>query len=250
MIYPLCFACLLTGLRRRRPPVRPDARRDVPSRPGRLGRTCVSAGLSCVMAWGMVLTQPAAGADWITAPSHYTHDPGTGERVTQYSPVGPFYTFPRPDYRRSGYRHTRSSLQAGRSADHMHVIEEWGRPVRPYGEWRFPYRPYSVPYPAWGPPYAGLNQPGYYPHWPTSPHDEGWRGQPDPYSRQQPPPYYDGSYPSYQNRSRDSERSRHSAHPRGRPERDRRQDRRPGQGAHGSEEPRRQRGEFGRHGSA
>ncbi len=49
-------------------------------------------------------------------------------------------------------------MQVGQSADHMHVVEEWGRPVRPYGEWRFPYRPYSVPYQLWGAPFAGLNQ--------------------------------------------------------------------------------------------
>lgn len=104
-------------------------------------------------------------ADWITAPSYYTHDPRTGERVSQYTPIGPVYRWERPDYQQSGYRHTRSSLQIGRSIDHLHIVEEWGRPVRPYGEWRYPYRPYSVPYAAWGPPFAGLSGgfwgPGY-----------------------------------------------------------------------------------------
>jgi hypothetical protein len=95
------------------------------------------------------------GADWITAPSYYTHD-RAGNRVQQYTPIGPFYIFPRPDYQSSGYRHTRSSIQVGSSADHYHLVEEWGRPVRPYDEWRFPYRPYSVPYEQWGPPYAGF----------------------------------------------------------------------------------------------
>ena len=96
------------------------------------------------------------GGDWLTVPSYYSHDPQTGQRVQQYSPIGPFYTYQRGDYRRSGYRQTRSSIQAGGSADHMHIVEEWGNPVRPYGEWRFPYRPYSVPYDAWGPPpFAG-----------------------------------------------------------------------------------------------
>lgn len=146
---------------------------------------------------GLALVHVAAGADWITAPSYYTHDPATGQRVTQYSPIGPFYKFPRPDYRRSGYRHTRSSIQAGESADNLHVVEKWGRPVRPYGEWRFPYRPYSVPYPAWGPPFAGLGRSGYYPYpYPPNP-PSGNPGDvhPDPYGRQQPPPYYDGGYP-------------------------------------------------------
>ena len=95
------------------------------------------------------------GGDWITAPSYYSHDQ-SGQRVQQYTPIGPFYIYPSPDFQRSGYRHTRSSIQAGNSIDHYHLVEEWGRPVRPYDEWRFPYRPYSVPYGSWGPPYAGL----------------------------------------------------------------------------------------------
>jgi hypothetical protein len=92
---------------------------------------------------------------------HGAHDPKTGERVTQYTPIGPVYRYERQDYLQSGYRHSTFNLQMGRSIDHMHVVEEWGRPVRPYGEWQFPYRPYSVPYPAWGPPYGGLNINGY-----------------------------------------------------------------------------------------
>jgi|GEM_PF-1950196 len=158
-----------------------------------------------VLVAALGLVRAALGADWITAPSYYTHDPMTGDRVTQYSPIGPFYIFPQPDYRRSGYRHTRSSIQAGQSADHMHIVEEWGRPVRPYGEWRFPYRPYSVPYPAWGAPFAGLGagrHPFAFP--PGPPHGAPGDGQPDPYGRQQPPPYYDGSYPEYRSRPPDA----------------------------------------------
>jgi len=104
----------------------------------------------------------AAAGDWITAPSYYTHDPISGERVTQYSPIGPFYTYPQASFTRGGYRNTRSSLQVGTSADHYHTTEQWGAPVQPYGEWRFPFRPYSVPYDAWGPqlyggyPFGGL----------------------------------------------------------------------------------------------
>ena len=63
---------------------------------------------------------------------------------------------------RSGYRHYRSTIQAGGSADNLHIVEEWGRPVRPYGEWRFPYRPYSVPYSQWGQPFGGLGPGGVY----------------------------------------------------------------------------------------
>ena len=118
-----------------------------------------------ILLWGLA-AGTAAAADWVTAPSYYSHNPMTGERVTQYTPVGPVYRFERPDYMQSGYRHTRSSLQMGRSVDHLHLVEEWGNPVRPYGEWRYPYRPYSVPYPAWGAPFAGLGgYGGYYRPW-------------------------------------------------------------------------------------
>ncbi|MEO8498925.1 MAG: hypothetical protein ABI614_28005 [Planctomycetota bacterium] len=103
-----------------------------------------------------------AAGDWITAPSTYTHDPNSSERVTQYSPIGPFYTYPQSSFTRGGYRNSRSSLQVGTSADHYHTTEQWGAPVQPYGEWQFPYRPYSVPYGAWGPqPYGGFPLGGY-----------------------------------------------------------------------------------------
>lgn len=99
----------------------------------------------------------ASAGDWITAPSTYTHDPNSGERVAQYSPIGPFYTYPQASFTRGGYRNTRSSLQVGTSADHYHTTEQWGAPVQPYGEWQFPFRPYSVPYGAWGPqPFGGF----------------------------------------------------------------------------------------------
>lgn len=248
MIHQLCFT-LITGLHRAATPARPKARAHGLAARRRLAWRSVVAMLFCGTAWSLLLTRPAAGADWITAPSHYTHDPATGDRVTQYSPVGPFYTFPRPDYRRSGYRHTRSSIQAGGSADHMHIIEQWGRPVRPYGEWRFPYRPYSVPYPAWGPPYAGLSQPGYSPYPLAAPREGESNAYPDPYGRQQPPPYYDGSYPSYQNRSPDSSRTQRPSHPR-RPERGRRGNQSAGQRTNGDGESPRQRGDSHRRGPA
>lgn len=102
---------------------------------------------------------PAASAesratDWILAPSTFTHDPQTGERIAQFAPIPPVYMRAgRPDYVESGYRHRQSVIRDRRgSADRLHITQEWGRPVRPYGEWRFPYRPYSVPYPLWGPP--------------------------------------------------------------------------------------------------
>jgi hypothetical protein len=103
-----------------------------------------------------LLAALAQGADWITAPSYYTHDRMSGERVAQYSPIGPYYYYQRADYVRSGYRNYRSTIQAGGSADNLHIVEEWGRPVVPYEQWRSPYRPYGSPYQAWGPPFGGL----------------------------------------------------------------------------------------------
>jgi hypothetical protein len=104
----------------------------------------------------------AAAADWITAPSTYTHDPMTAERVAQYSPIGPFYYYARPDYLKSGYRNYRSTIDLGNSSDNLIITEQWGGPVRPFEEWRFPYRPYSVPYDLWGPPYGGLGNYGLF----------------------------------------------------------------------------------------
>src|SRR5688572_9941570 len=119
--------------------------------------------LAAALAAGGLFCTAASAADWITAPSYYTHDPTTAERVAQYSPIGPFYYYARPDYMKSGYRHLRSTIDAGNSSDSLHIVEEWGRPVRPYEEWRFPYRPYSVPYGAWAPPFGG-GAGGAYPY--------------------------------------------------------------------------------------
>ncbi len=36
-----------------------------------------------------------------------------------------------PANAKSGYRHTRSTLQAGFSSDNYHSVEQWGAPIRP-----------------------------------------------------------------------------------------------------------------------
>ena len=95
------------------------------------------------------LAKPVA-MDWTTLPSTYTHDQD-GQRVDQYALAVEPQSTERPDFVRSGFRHTRSTLQAGFSSDNYHVTEQWGQPVRPYGEWRYPNRPFSVPYGQWGP---------------------------------------------------------------------------------------------------
>jgi hypothetical protein len=145
--------------------------------------------LAC--AWAALGAGPAAAADWLLAPSTYTHDPQTGERTAQYAPIAPVVVPTRPDYLKSGYRHNRSSIVSGDGADHHHVVEQWGRPVRPYGEWLYPYRPYSVPYQLWGPPYAGLGWPYRpAPRWPH-PHG-GFNGPPAAPAHPQPQPWPDG----------------------------------------------------------
>jgi hypothetical protein len=152
-----------------------------------------------------VLAGTTSAADWITAPSYYTHDPQTGERVRQYTPIGPFYIAQRSDFLRSGYRHLRSSIQVGTNADHLHVVEQWGAPVRPYDEWRFPYRPYSVPYPLWGPMQFGwgVPHPWMFPDG-TPGHTDPGHGD-RPYDSRlpgsHPAPWWDGNYAPFRSPS-------------------------------------------------
>jgi hypothetical protein len=178
------------------------------------------------IAWSW-LASFASAADWLVAPSYYTHEPLTGQRVTQYAEIGPYYYYHRPDYQKSGYRHYRSTIQTGNTADNMHMVEEYGRPVRPYEEWRFPYRPYSVPYDAWGPPFGGLGGGvgyggGFYGGYPggafpptgpigpgpvgpmgpgpigPGPVGPGWGGGQRNYAQ----PWLDGHYPTYDRNDR------------------------------------------------
>lgn len=88
----------------------------------------------------------------MTWASTYTHDPASGQRIDQYALPAEAYGPSRNAVQRSGYRHYRSTLQAGLSSDNLHIVEQWGKQVIPYEQWRFPYRPYGVPYDAWGPP--------------------------------------------------------------------------------------------------
>jgi hypothetical protein len=99
----------------------------------------------------------AAAGDWMFLPSTYSHDWRSGHRVTQFAPIPPVIVYQRPDYLKSGYRHQRSTINAGGSQDNYHIVDQFGGEVRPYGEWLFPFRPYSVPYDAWGPPFGGVN---------------------------------------------------------------------------------------------
>jgi hypothetical protein len=130
------------------------------------------------------VAQPATpSVDWTTMPSTYTHD-ATGQRVDQYALGVEPEAVSEAGVVRSGFTHTRSSLQVGFNSDHYHVTEQWGDQVRPYGEWRFPYRPFSVPYGAWGPQLPQVSVqglgvypwgvgPGQQPPWPPHPGTPG-----------------------------------------------------------------------------
>lgn len=119
---------------------------------------CVSAG-------------SASGGDWLTHPSTFTHAP-SGVRVSQFAPVDAPPLNDQSQLVTGGYTNYRSTIQYAQTADNYHRVNQWGAPVRPYGEWNYPFRPYSVPYAAWGPPFAGLNvgvgypYGGYRPSWP------------------------------------------------------------------------------------
>lgn len=104
-----------------------------------------------------VCAASAAAGDWIYLPSTYSNSPETGQRVTQYAPLPPVYAPQREDYVRSGFRQQRSTIRAGGTLDNYHIVDRWGEPIRPYGEWLYPNRPYAVPYDYWGPPFGGVN---------------------------------------------------------------------------------------------
>jgi len=106
------------------------------------------------VAFAFSLTSGTSSAqDWIASPSYYSHSPETGERIAQFAEKVTPMLHTDPYTTQSGMRHVRNSVQAGGSATHTHIVEQWGgQNVRPYGEWRFPFRPYSAPYPYWGPP--------------------------------------------------------------------------------------------------
>lgn len=77
----------------------------------------------------LLLASTASAADWIFAPSTYTHK--NGERVTQYAEPEPAYT---PDY--SQYRHHVYIYQDNRG--HYYRRDTWRYPPyyhHPY--WRY-----------------------------------------------------------------------------------------------------------------
>ena len=115
-----------------------------------------SKSLTCLAFISILAFAPLAFAqpgDWMTAPSYYTHNEQTCERVDQYRPDPVVIHTPRSSV--SSYHHVRNTIQVGDSIDIYHRVTRTGQTVRPYGEWRFPYRPFSVPYSQWGPNFQG-----------------------------------------------------------------------------------------------
>jgi hypothetical protein len=122
------------------------------------------------------------GPDWIFLPSLYTHDPGTGRRVTQYQPIPPVYLPFDPTYQESGFHYTQQILRGPHgSVDALHMVQSWGEgyQIRPYGEWEYPYRAGATPYGPWGNPQGPWTLPfdswqnpfavGRLPWWPIFP---------------------------------------------------------------------------------
>ena len=113
--------------------------------------------LCCVVALlaiALVTAGRTEATSWIFRRSSFTHHPATGDRVAQFAPKKTPYTLNDGTYRQSAYRHNRSTIRAGGSADRMHIVETWGegQAVRPYGEWQRPYRAGATPYGPWGNP--------------------------------------------------------------------------------------------------
>ncbi len=115
-----------------------------------IGRLAISVGLAVAFA----VATPTQ-ANWIFRPSHYSHDPNTGERVAQYAEKEPSYAPRDPTYVKSGYRHRRLTTRSlDGSVDRLHLVETWGHgeQIRPYGEWQRPFRAGATPYGPWGNP--------------------------------------------------------------------------------------------------
>jgi len=117
-----------------------------------------------VLALALVATPSAAlaqQASWVFRPSYYTHDPKTGDRVTQFAQPAPAYVREDPTYQQSGFRYSRSAVRVGDSYDYLHMVETWGQgeSIRPYGEWLYPYRAGATPFGPWGNPQGPWTMP-------------------------------------------------------------------------------------------
>lgn len=174
--------------------------------------------LAAVVFLSVLLTGAGAPAEssWVFQPSTYSHDPQSGERVTQYAIKAPAYAPSDATYQRSGYVHNRTALRgAGGSIERRHYVETWGagEAIRPYGEWEFPFRagatpfgpwgnpsgPWTMPFDSWINPYGLGNLYNYSPYWRQTPwypppRESGtWEREGAPHDRRSDPG--EGGYP-------------------------------------------------------
>ena len=59
-------------------------------------------------------------------PADFTHDPYSGQRVTQFAPDPTAHYLHGTGYKRSGFRHSNSTLRIGNSTDRYTTVETWG----------------------------------------------------------------------------------------------------------------------------
>lgn len=72
-------------------------------------------------------TTASAHADWVFAPSHFTHNPYTGSRVTQYAQPAPVEPLPDPRNTVSRYWRTRTNLRGvDGSVDTVYDVRSFG----------------------------------------------------------------------------------------------------------------------------
>jgi hypothetical protein len=144
------------------------------------------------------------GSSWIFERSYYSHNPTTGQRVTQYAPIPKVYLRQDPTYRESGFHYTQHMLRGpGGSLDAYHMVQTWGDGdrIRPYGEWKYPYRAGATPYGPWGNAGGPWTLP--FDSW-QNPYGLGqlrnppWMVYPSPYDPygNQYSPGFNGGYPS------------------------------------------------------
>lgn len=87
--------------------------------------SCVLLGIVFVLAFANAST--ADGPSWIFRRSQYSHDPATGARVAQYSPIPAVEPLADPRAITSVYRRSRSELRgADGSADSYYQVQSYG----------------------------------------------------------------------------------------------------------------------------
>ena len=81
---------------------------------------------SCVIMLG---NAPATASHWAFRQAQFTHDPATGQRVTQYSESAPAYVRVDPTYQQSGqiWQNIRIRSENG-GVDRIRLFERWGDP--------------------------------------------------------------------------------------------------------------------------